>query len=205
VSAEQGASSGDVAVRDEGILQTLRVAPDNAAEEVVYPLQDDGVIAGEILESKIRSLAAHGVEERGAAEGSVRPRVLVVDSKEGREAVGGILLHARERNVQLVDESVAQLVAEDELIAPYVEDVSCEVLLRDGPRRTLAGDDLREKLGKDVVGRLREGRRPPDPATVYLGRRVVETFRVFPLASPIQRELDGNLYSAFWCIERSLT
>jgi hypothetical protein len=32
-----------------------------------------------------------------------------------------------------VDESLAQLVAEDELIAPHVEDISCEVLLRDGP------------------------------------------------------------------------
>jgi len=90
VPAEQGASFGDVAVRNEKILQTLRVAPDNGAEEVVYPLQNDGVIVGEILESKIRSLAAHGVEEHGAAEGGVQPRVLVVDSKEGREAVGGI-------------------------------------------------------------------------------------------------------------------
>ena len=73
-----------------------------------------------------------------------------------------------------MDDSVTQLVAEDELVAPHVQDVSCEVLLRDGPRRTLTGDDLREKLGKDVVGRLRKGRRPPDPPAVDLSHRVVD-------------------------------
>ena len=172
--AEQGADLGDVTVRDEGVLQTLRVAPDNGAEEVVHPLQDDGMVAGEVLESQAGSVAAHGVEEHGGPEGSVRPGVLVGDGEEGREAVGGILLHARERDVQLVDESVTQLVAEDELVAPHIQDVSCEVLLRDRPRRTLTGDDLREELGEDVVGRLRKGRRPPDLPTVNLGSRVVD-------------------------------
>ena len=106
--AEKGPGLGDVTVRNEGVLQTLRVAPDNGTEEVVNPLQDDGMVAGEILESQVGSLAAHGVEEHGSPEGSVRPSVLVVDGKEGRETVGGILLHAREREVQLVDESVTQ-------------------------------------------------------------------------------------------------
>ena len=134
------------------------------------------MIAGEIFESQIRSFAAHGVEEHCGPEGSVRPSVFIVDGKEGRETVGGILLHAREREVQLVDESVTQLVPEDELVAPHVQDVRCEVLLRDGPRRTLAGDDFRKKLGEDVVCRLRKGRRPPDLPTICLGSRVVEAF-----------------------------
>ena len=134
------------------------------------------MIAGEILESQVGSLAAHGVEEHCGPEGSVRPSVFVVDGEEGREAVGGILLQAREREVQLVDESVTQLVAEDELVAPHIQDVSCEVLLRDGPWRTLAGDDLREKLGEDVVGRFRKGRGPPDLPTICLGSRVVDAF-----------------------------
>jgi hypothetical protein len=172
--AEQGAGLGDVTVRNEGVLQTLRVAPDDAAEEVVHPLQDDGVVAGKVLESQIGPLAAHGVKEHGGPEGSVRLTVLVVDGEEGRKAVGGILFQPRERDVQLVDESVTQLVAEDELVAPHVQDVSCEVLLRDSPRRTLAGDDLREELGKDVVGRLRKARRPPDPPTVNLRSRIVD-------------------------------
>src|SRR5262249_13433574 len=61
-------------------------------------------------------------------------------------------------------------------MGPYIQDVSCEFLLRDGPRRTLAGDNLREELGEDVAGRLRKSRRPKDRLTVYPGRRVVETF-----------------------------
>src|SRR5436309_13083444 len=93
--AEQGAALGDVTVGNEGVLQTLRVAPDNGAEEIVHPLQDDGVIAGEILESQVGSLAAHGVEEHGAPKGSVRPSVLIVNGEEGGEAVGGILLQTR--------------------------------------------------------------------------------------------------------------
>src|SRR4029077_4921849 len=101
------------------------------------------------------------------------PSVFIVDRKEGRETVGGILLHARKRDVQLADESVTQLVAEDELVAPHVKHVRCEVLLRDGPRRTLAREDLRKKLGEDVVCRLRKRRRPPDLPTVCLGSRVV--------------------------------
>jgi hypothetical protein len=87
------------------------------------------VVAGEILESKVRLLVAHGIEEHGAPEGSVRPRVLIVDSEEGRETVGGVLFHAREREVELMDDSVTQFVAEDELIALHIQDVSCEVLL----------------------------------------------------------------------------
>ena len=83
------------------------------------------------------------------------PVSLSVDGKEGGETVGGILLHASEREVQLVDKSVTDLVTEDELVAPQVQGVGCEVLLGDGPRRALAAGDLREKLGQDVVGRLR--------------------------------------------------
>src|SRR6476659_9989331 len=49
--AEEGADLGDVTVRNERVLQTLRVASDNGTEEVVNPLHDDGMVAGEILES----------------------------------------------------------------------------------------------------------------------------------------------------------
>ena len=59
-------------------------------------------------------------------------------------------------------------------LPPHVQYVSGEVVLRDCPRRTLAGDDLREKLGEDVVGRLREGRRPEDPPAVRVSRRIVD-------------------------------
>ena len=96
------------------------------------------MVAGEILESQGGSLAVHGVEEHRGPEGSVRPGVLVVDREAGREAVGGILFQARERKAQLVHDSVTQLVAEDELVSPHVQDVRCEVFLRDGPQRTLA-------------------------------------------------------------------
>ena len=48
------------------------------------------MVAGEILESQVGPLAAHGVEEHRGAEGSLRPSVLVVHGEEGREAVGGI-------------------------------------------------------------------------------------------------------------------
>jgi hypothetical protein len=91
---------------------------------------------------KVGPLAAHGIEEHGGAEGSIRPCVLVVDGEERGEAVGGVLLQAGEREVQLVDDSVTQLVAEDELVTPHVQDVSCEVLLRDDLGRTLVADDL---------------------------------------------------------------
>src|SRR4029453_44881 len=104
----------------ERVLQTLRVAPDNGAEEVVHPLQNDGMVAGEILESQVGPLAAHGVEEHRGPEGSVRPSVFVVDGEEGRKTVGGILFQAGEWEVQLVDNSVTEFVAEDELVAPHV-------------------------------------------------------------------------------------
>ena len=55
----------------------LWVAPDNGTEEIVNPLHDDGMVAGEILECQVGSLAAHGVEEHGSPKGSVRPGVLV--------------------------------------------------------------------------------------------------------------------------------
>jgi hypothetical protein len=84
------------------------------------------MITGEILESQVRAFAAHRIEEHGAPESSVRPSVVVVDGEEGCEAVGGILFHARERKVQLVEDSVAHLVAENELIAPHIQGVSCE-------------------------------------------------------------------------------
>src|SRR5204862_7564569 len=77
--AEHGTEVWDVTVRDERVLQTLRVAPDDGAEEVVHPLQNDGVVAGEILEGQVRSLAAHGVEEHCGTEGGVRPGVLIVN------------------------------------------------------------------------------------------------------------------------------
>jgi hypothetical protein len=59
----------------------------------------------------------------------------------------------------LVDDSVTQLVAEDELVSPHVQDVSCEVLLRDGPWRTLAGDDLAG--GTRLGHRGSPSKRPP--------------------------------------------
>ena len=59
------------------------------------------------------------IEEHRGPEGSVWPGVFVVDGEERREAIGGILLQAREWEVQLVDESVTKLVAENELIAPH--------------------------------------------------------------------------------------
>src|SRR4029077_5970043 len=120
--------------------------------------------------------AADGVKEHRGSEGSVRSSFLVVDGEECREAVSGILFQTRERNVQLTDESVTKFVAQNELIGPHVQDVSCEVLLRDRPRRTFTGDDLREELGEDIVRRLRERRRPPDLPAVHLSRRVVDTF-----------------------------
>ena len=132
------------------------------------------MVAGEVLHGQVGPLAAHGIEEHGGAEGSIRPCVLVVDGEERGEAVGEVLLQAGEREVQLVDDSVTQLVAEDELVTPHVQDVSCEVLLRDDLGRTLVADDLGEEFGEDVVGLLREGRRPEDPTTVQLGRRVVD-------------------------------
>jgi len=49
--AEQRAHLRDVTVCNEGVLQTLRVAPDDAAEKVVHPLEDDRMVAGEILKS----------------------------------------------------------------------------------------------------------------------------------------------------------
>ena len=92
--AEHGAALGDVTVRNERVLQTLRVASEDAAEEVIHPLQDDGVVAREILESQVGSLAGYGVEEHRGTEGGVRPSVFVGDGEEGRKAVGGILLQA---------------------------------------------------------------------------------------------------------------
>jgi hypothetical protein len=73
-------------------LQTLWVASNDAAEEIVHPLENDRMIAGEISESQVRPFAAHGVEEHRAPEGSIWSRVLIVDGEEGREAVGGIFL-----------------------------------------------------------------------------------------------------------------
>src|SRR5262249_24827327 len=157
------------------VLQTLRVAPDDAGEKVVHPLEDDGMVAGEILKSQVRPLAAHGVKEHRGSEGSVGSSVLVVDSEEGCEAVGRILLQTGEWKVQLMDESVAELVAEDELITPHVEDVSCEVLLRDRLRLAFAGDDLRQEFGEDVVRSLRKSRRPKDCPTGHVCRRIVES------------------------------
>src|SRR5258705_13994447 len=98
----------------------LRVAPDDAAEKVVHPLEDDGMVAGKVLESQVGPLAAHGVEEHSGPEGSVRPSVLIIDGEEGGETIGGILLQAGEREVQLLDESVTHLVAKDELVALHV-------------------------------------------------------------------------------------
>jgi len=49
--AEHWAHLRDVTVCDEGVLQTLRVAPDDPAEKVVHPLEDDRMVAGEILKS----------------------------------------------------------------------------------------------------------------------------------------------------------
>ena len=57
------------------------------------------MVAGKVLESQVRPLAARGVEEHRGPEGSVRPSVLIVNGEEGREAVCGILLQAREREV----------------------------------------------------------------------------------------------------------
>jgi len=132
------------------------------------------MVAREILESQVRPFAAHGVEKHRGPESSVWPGFLVVNGEEGRETVGGILLESREREVQLVDESMTQLVAQDELVAPHVQNISCEVVLRDGSRCTFAGGDLREELDEDVVGRLREGGRPPDFSTVHIGGRIVQ-------------------------------
>ena len=112
------------------------------------------MIAGKILESQIWPLAAHSVEEHRGPEGSVCPSVFVVDGEERPEAIGAILLQAREWEVQLMDESVTELVAKNELIAPHIQDVSTEVLLRDGPGLTLAGDNLWEEFRKNVVGSL---------------------------------------------------
>src|SRR5215831_12222944 len=109
------------------------------------------MIAGKILERKVRFLAGQCVEEHRGPEGSVWPSVFVVDGEERREAIGGILLQAREWKIQLVDESVTKLVAENELIAPHIQDVSGEVLLRDGPRRTLAGDNLGKEFSEHIV------------------------------------------------------
>jgi hypothetical protein len=36
-------------VRDQGVPQTLRVATDDAAAEVIHPLEDYGMVAEEIL------------------------------------------------------------------------------------------------------------------------------------------------------------
>jgi hypothetical protein len=70
--AEHGTRLWDVTIRNEGVLQTLRVIPNNGAEEVIQPLQNHGMIAGEMLQSQIGSLAAHGLEEHRRAESSVR-------------------------------------------------------------------------------------------------------------------------------------
>ena len=67
-----------------------------------------------------RKDAAHGIEEHRAAEGSVRTGVLIVDGEEGREAVRGVLFQPREREVQLVDKSVTQVVTKNELASPYM-------------------------------------------------------------------------------------
>jgi hypothetical protein len=64
------------------------------------------MVTGEILESQVGPLAAHGVEEHRAPEGGIRSSILVVDGEEGREAVGGILLQTRQRQIQLTDDSV---------------------------------------------------------------------------------------------------
>src|SRR5262245_11472536 len=102
------------------------------------------MVAGKVFHGQIGPFTAHGIEEHGSPEGSIRPRVLVIDGEEGSEAVGGVLLQAGEREVELVDDSVTQLVAKDELIAPHVQDFSCEVLPRDNLGDTLGADDLGE-------------------------------------------------------------
>src|SRR5689334_15524884 len=71
LAAEHGAGLGDVAVADEG-MEALGIAPKNGAKEVVDPLQDDSVVAGEVLDRQVGRLAAEGIEEHGGAEGSIR-------------------------------------------------------------------------------------------------------------------------------------
>ena len=49
--AEQRTLLRDVTVSDEEVLQAVRVAPDDTAEKVVHPLEDNGMVAREILKS----------------------------------------------------------------------------------------------------------------------------------------------------------
>src|SRR5262249_38570198 len=128
---------------NEGVLQPLRVASNNCAQKIVHSLEDDRMVAREILESQVRPLASHGIEEHCAPDRSVWSSALVVDGEEGGEAVRGILFHARERKIELADDGVTHLVPKNELVGPHIQDVSCEVLLRDRLRRTLALHNLR--------------------------------------------------------------
>ena len=78
-----------------------------------------------------------------------------------------------------MDDGVAEFVAEDELIAPHIQYIRCEVLLRDSLGTTFGADNLRDELGEDIVGLLGKGRRPEDAAAVQLCIRVVDALRQF--------------------------
>lgn len=58
-------------------LQALWVAADDVAEKVIDPLKDTGMIAGEILESQIGPLVAHGVKQHRSPESSNRNPVFL--------------------------------------------------------------------------------------------------------------------------------
>jgi len=127
-SAERGAALRDVPVCDQRAFQLLGVAPYDRAQEVEDALLDNGVIAREVLHGHAGLLGRERIEKHGGSERRIRSGLLVDNGEERGEAVGGVLLHAGQRKCELVDEGVAKLVAEDELVGPDVQRVGSEVL-----------------------------------------------------------------------------
>ena len=177
-SAETGPDLRDVPVCDQRAFQLLGVAPYDPAQEVEDALLDDGVIAREVLHGHARLLGRERIEKHGGSERRIRSGLPVDDGEERGEAVGGVLLHAGHRKSELVDEGVAKLVAEDELVGPDVHRVGREVLCPDRLRDALVADHFWDELHEEAAGRVQERGRPEDRPAVHFRRGVVEGYVV---------------------------
>ena len=173
-SAERGAGFRDVPVCDQRVFQLLGVASYDGAEEIEDALLDDGVIAREVLHGHVGLLRRERIEKHRGSERRIRSGLFVDDGEERGEAVGGVLLHAGQRKCEVVDEGVAKLVAEDELVGPDVQRVGREVLCPDRLRDALVADHIGDELHEEAAGRVRPPGRPEDRPAVHFRCGIVE-------------------------------
>src|SRR5215204_5224940 len=134
------------------------------------------MIARELLQRHGALLARELIEENGGPERRVRSALLVVDGEEDREAVSRVLLQASKRKAELMDEGVAHLVAEDELVRPHGQNVGVEVLTRNRLRTSLVAIDFCDRLRQEGTSRGEEVRRPENRPAVHLSGRNIDTF-----------------------------